>query len=309
MGKLWTDSEVQFLKAAYSNPKGFDRCDIAKKLNRTEAAVACKADDLKLTSRRGKFVRTEMGRKNTSVAQKIRCTREGESERRSKQAIKNIQTNGHPRGHLGKTHTKEVRRKISEANKKQWADPNSKFNTPEFRQNLSDISTYGQANRKTSNAYSRTLKGFRDDIGIFTRSAWEANYARYLNFLIENKNSTIVRWEYEPETFWFEKIRRGCRSYKPDFKVYLSDGGIEYHEVKGWMNPRSKTALNRMRIYHSDIKIVLVDQFAYKAIAREMQFIVPNWEGASKTTRRNTSSSKSDRKKWVEWMKKKRLLK
>ena len=39
-------------------------------------------------------------------------------------------------------------------------------------------------NRPASNNYSRSKSGRRDDLGgLFVRSSWEANYARYLNFL------------------------------------------------------------------------------------------------------------------------------
>ena len=57
----------------------------------------------------------------------------------------------------------------------------------------------------------------------------------------------ILKWEYEPETFWFEKIKRGVRTYTPDFKVTEKDGSIIFHEVKGYMDARSKTKLKRMK--------------------------------------------------------------
>ena len=42
---------------------------------------------------------------------------------------------------------------------------------------------------------------------IYARSRWEANYARYLEWL--RANGSIAKWEHEPETFWFEGIKRG----------------------------------------------------------------------------------------------------
>jgi hypothetical protein len=117
----------------------------------------------------------------------------------------------------------------------------------------------------------------RVDVGISFRSSWEANYARYLNFL--KSTGKVQGWKYESKTFWFEKIKRGCRSWKPDFEVVLPSGEIEYHEVKGWMYPRSKTALKRMRIYHPDVGVVLIDQHRYRAISKSVCKIIPNWEG------------------------------
>jgi len=118
--------------------------------------------------------------------------------------------------------------------------------------------------------------GIRSDLGIFVRSSWEANYARYLTFLVGL--GEIQGWEYEPETFEFDAIKRGTRSYTPDFKVTNLDGAVEYHEVKGWMDPKSNTKLKRMARYHPDITIILIDKEAYYAIRRECKNLVPNWE-------------------------------
>jgi len=118
--------------------------------------------------------------------------------------------------------------------------------------------------------------GIRSDLGIFVRSSWEANYCRYLNWLASL--GEIQGWEYEPETFEFDAIKRGTRSYTPDFKVTNLDGSVEYHEVKGWMDPKSSTKLKRMAKYHPDVTIILIDKDAYYAIRRECKHLVPNWE-------------------------------
>jgi hypothetical protein len=47
-----------------------------------------------------------------------------------------IQIYGHSRGMLGKTHSKELRLKISQRLKKAWDNPNSVFHTEEFRTSL-----------------------------------------------------------------------------------------------------------------------------------------------------------------------------
>src|SRR3972149_9721027 len=39
--------------------------------------------------------------------------------------------------------------------------------------------------------------GRRADLGMFFRSAWEANVARYLNFL--KTHGSVKGWEYEPK--------------------------------------------------------------------------------------------------------------
>jgi len=87
---------------------------------------------------------------------------------------------------------------------------------------------------------------------MFFRSKWEVNYALYLDFLV--KQNEIKRWEYEKDVFIFEKINFGTRSYRPDFKVTNNNGSVEYHEIKGWMTPKSKTQLKRMTKYYPEIK-------------------------------------------------------
>lgn len=111
---------------------------------------------------------------------------------------------------------------------------------------------------------------------FYARSRWEANYARYLQFLKER--ALVTSWEHEPETFWFEAIKRGCRSYLPDFKVTLPDGTIEYHEVKGWMDARSVTKIKRMAKYHPKITLVVRDAKWYRANRSTLRAIVKGWE-------------------------------
>ena len=109
-----------------------------------------------------------------------------------------------------------------------------------------------------------TKKGWytSGDKKYYLKSSWELSYAQYLDELLAN--GKIAKWEYEPDTFWFEKIKRGVRSYIPDFKVEDTDGSIEYHEVKGYLDSKSKTKLNRMRIYHPRIKMKLIDRAVMK---------------------------------------------
>lgn len=125
--------------------------------------------------------------------------------------------------------------------------------------------------------YTQRRVGKRDDLdGTFFRSSWEANYARYLNWLI--KIGQISNWEYEVDTFEFTAIKKGTRFYIPDFKVTNLDGSIEYHEVKGWMDPRSQTKLKRMKRYYPKIKLVLIDKVAYKALEKDVKRFIIFWE-------------------------------
>ena len=119
-------------------------------------------------------------------------------------------------------------------------------------------------------------QGKREDLGgLYVRSSWEANYARYLNWLISI--GEIDRWEYEPDEFEFTEIKRGTRFYLPDFKVFIG-AEVEYHEVKGWMDKKSKTKLKRMAKYYPEVRVIVIDGDAYRALARDVKRLVPNWE-------------------------------
>lgn len=124
---------------------------------------------------------------------------------------------------------------------------------------------------------ARSHGGKRSDInGIYFRSSWEANYARYLNWLISN--GEIVSWEFEAETFEFSKIKRGSKFYTPDFKIVNQDRSVEFHEIKGYMDPKSITKIKRMGRYFPKIKLVVIDSDSYKKLSRDVRKMIPNWE-------------------------------
>lgn len=110
----------------------------------------------------------------------------------------------------------------------------------------------------------------------YYRSRWEANYARWLQW--RKERGEIANWEHEPETFWFEGIKRGCVSYLPDFRVTELDGSLTYYEVKGWMDSRSKTKLRRMKKYHPQVKLIVVGVKEYKAFAKSAKLFIVGWE-------------------------------
>lgn len=112
----------------------------------------------------------------------------------------------------------------------------------------------------------------------YYRSRWEANYARYLQLLKEN--GEIGEWEHEPDTFWFHAIKRGVRSYLPDFKVTHNNGDIVYHEVKGWYDKRSKTKLKRMAKYYPDVKLEVIDKDFFTTNNKRLKTIIKDYESS-----------------------------
>ena len=125
---------------------------------------------------------------------------------------------------------------------------------------------------------SRAKGGRRKDLeNRYFRSAWEANYARYMNWLISTGGSQIISWEFEPKVFIFP-VKRGNTSYTPDFKVHKKDGTYEWHEVKGWMDTNSKVKLKRMAKFFPEENVVIVGRKEYTAIAKQVKGFVPGWE-------------------------------
>lgn len=108
---------------------------------------------------------------------------------------------------------------------------------------------------------------------MFFRSKWEANYALYLDFLKQKKE--ILQWEFEADVFVFDKIKFGTRSYRPDFKITNNNSSIEYHEVKGYMDSRSKTKLKRMKKYYPKVKLILIAKDEYYALKKMEKLL--NW--------------------------------
>jgi len=184
--------------------------------------------------------------------------------------------NGHPRGNLGRKHTQETKARISDASKKQWASmTESEIAAKTLKMMRTKVE---RGNAVTPRPHASWKAGWREVGGrrIYFRSAWECNYARYLDWL--KSHGQISDWEHEPCTFWFEGVRRGCVSYLPDFLVTENNGDQVYHEVKGWMDDRSRIKINRMAKYHPTIKLLVIDSKLYKSIKSQMQRVIADWE-------------------------------
>ena len=128
----------------------------------------------------------------------------------------------------------------------------------------------------TSKAAWREIAGRR----IYFRSRWEANYARYLQFLKEH--AQIQDWEHEPETFWFLEIKRGVRSYLPDFKVFNKDGTHYFVEVKGYYDAKSLTKIKRFKKYYPKEKLYLVDTKWFTTNNAKLSGLILGWETDAK---------------------------
>jgi len=288
--RKWTATATELLKKWYPT-KG--KRVMALMLCRTEACIRQRASELGLRldqssehwkdfQRRAPASKVGKKRPDQAVVMK-RLHAEGKlsvmtPERRakmSKNTKERLARQGHPRGALGMKHTPETLAKISAASTLTAA-----MRTPE---QVDAMMRKGLATKIANGTYAKprvgTWKAAWREIGgqrKYFRSRWEANYARWLQW--RKERGEITAWEHEAETFWFDAIKRGCRTYLPDFRVTELNGSFTYHEVKGWMDPKSVTKLKRMKKYHPHIVMILVDGPKYKQLTKNAGLIIPGWE-------------------------------
>lgn len=108
---------------------------------------------------------------------------------------------------------------------------------------------------------------------IFFRSSWEYYYAIFLEQL--QSEGKILDWRHEPKCFWFENIKRGVRSYLPDFCVTHLNGDEEWAEVKGYFDSKSQTKMKRMAKYYPEVKIRLVGSEWFKKNLKACKALEP----------------------------------
>jgi len=255
------EGECEAIKEYYMTTPAevFDLQVLADRLGRTRQLICRRAKEMGLTNQ---------GRPpNSEVSQRI-----GASTR------ERWQRNGHPRGYLGYLHGPETRKRLSDVSRRHWSgmteDQRAELVMRQLRAKVAKYGTIAPGVRRG------TWKAGWREIGEhrrFFRSRWEANYARYLQWLKER--GEIADWQHEAETFWFDAIKRGVRSYLPDFRVVEKCGAVSYHEVKGWFDARSKTTLRRMAKYYPNVRLLVIDGDQYSSIAKTVGRMIEGWEG------------------------------
>ena len=256
---IFSDAEKKKLISIYS--LGFKRGDgvlekLAKELHRTKQFLCRQAKKLGLTN------------KNRICNERL-CSLISENSK------KYIATHGHTRGMLGKHHSAEFRDMISMCNKNKWAS----FSDDKKKEILLKRALARKGlNRRTNCSWKagyRTIGGLKE----FYRSKWEANYARYLQEL--KKAGIILSWEHEPDNFIMFTKEGKPTSYIPDFTVIrLVDGKkyYNYHEVKGWVDDRSKYKIDEFKKRYGDCFLNVIYANEYKKIEKEVASKIEEWE-------------------------------
>jgi len=158
----------------------------------------------------------------------------------------------------------------------------SAFKTPKTslsKKGFISWATSGIAEKISYRGYkSKSLAGWREIGGVkyYMRSRWESNYGKYLQWLKTQK--LIKDWAHEPDTFWFDKIKRGVRSYLPDYKILNNDGTHHYVEVKGWMDPKSATKIKRFAKYYPEEVLIVVNEKWFAKNNGKMRILIKDWE-------------------------------
>lgn len=258
----FTDGDDARIVAEYEAHADTGRLAVlAQSMGRTKSSLARRARHLGLTDR---------NRKKPYLS-------EGSSERQKA----HLKEHGHPRGALGLVHSESARKAISASSKRNWSTWKAFGTGPMSEEGLranSNRSLSRATHISSENCYSRAKRGKRADLGdVFFRSKWEANYARYLNLLVQMK--VVETWGYEPETFVFDGGPVGCRSYRPDFIVKRRNVAAPvYVEVKGWMDAKSKKKLALFKKHFPQHRLELVGEKEYDALTREWSSSIHGWE-------------------------------
>ena len=84
--------------------------------------------------------------------------------------------------------------------------------------------------------------GYKPYLGVSIRSGWENNVLLWLNHI-------KVKWEYEPQVFYFNEVKRGTKGYTPD--IWLPSEKV-WIEVKGYMSSVDKTKIKRFKKYYPE---------------------------------------------------------
>jgi len=211
----WTDAQLDYLKESYSGVQYSEDLPLDKVsqfIGKLKSNVCRKARQLGLTN----INREHKKKKKLRIP--IFSSKEELSKHVSQRMKKWYEENDHPRGTLGMKHTEETKIKISIANKTYFENaPAWKIEDAILKAAKTRVrnGTQPTMNRATASwgCGWRVIGGIRK----YYRSKWEANYARYLEWL--KSKGEIQGWLHEPETFWFDGIKRGCLSYLPDFRV------------------------------------------------------------------------------------------
>lgn len=273
----WTEEEIKKLTELYENSNKNKTCINLKNaesmFGKIKSNISRKARELGLGTDKHRTKNIKPNKMKRIFKSEAKYSTAEERNIATKEGlIAWHKTHDHPRGMLGKHHSKEFSEKMSSRVKREWENMTpDKLEVRRLNAASTRIANGTlNPNANCSNPYSRTKSGKRTDLNnVFFRSSWEANMARYYNYV-------GIRWMFEPKTFIFSDIKRGCVSYTPDF--YLPDEN-RWVEVKGWMDEKSATKLKRFEKFYpiEYSRLELITRKEYREFEKFGR-IIPGWE-------------------------------
>jgi hypothetical protein len=269
----WTDEQLAMLRSWYADHSGkkLEAKVLAEIIGKDVVVVRLKASRLGLTEQDRDLGGTKIKpRKYENQSDRIAGIRAARKQWYAEHE--------HPRGFAGHRHRKDSIDVMVFA-LANWRATLSPAERSEVARKAvaTKVERYGSGNPGAfgENAYSRVNRGYAEDIpGLHFRSQWEANYARFLDWL--KAKGEIQDWAYESERFIFHGVTKAPVTYTPDFKVTENSGSVIYHEVKGWMDGPSKSKLKRMAKFYPDVSIIVIGAGEYKALAKWAS-LIPCW--------------------------------
>ncbi len=269
--KKFTDEEKIAIVDFYtSHPDEMSLDELAEKIGRPKTSISRIAKKLCLTNQSRSLTNEQIEKMKASY-EAYRNTEYYINivKPKQKELLYSYLIHNHPKGMLGKHHTKETRERMSNTHREEW-NKKSKEERDEFAQRVKEWQR-NVGHVSNENTYSRCRRGKREDIGgIFFRSRWEANLARLFN-------KFEIEWLYENKRFQFPEEDDNVISYCPDF--YLPNLDI-WVEVKGWMDDASVKRLERLKKYYPDEyeKLVIVDEKLYYELEKQYAHEIEKWE-------------------------------
>ena len=250
----WQPSDDEVLISKYKiYKKDFKLDELAKELGRTKQFICRQAKRLGLTDP-----------KDINVPHDVRIAIGNKTREWIKQK-------GHPKGFMNHTHSSDARKRISLSSTKAWGNPNSKFNTDEFRQRRSDNLHHLKLSGKMY-VYSKfgDHKIKIEGKEYIFKSGWELEVAKRLQEI--KLSGRIKRWGYESKHFVFSDMKRYTRSYCPDFEVELLNGDTIYIEVKGYYLGNSKERIAMFRERYKQVKLIIIEKDEYNKMLAESDY-------------------------------------
>jgi len=109
--------------------------------------------------------------------------------------------------------------------------------------------------------------GFRDDLGHYVRSNWEADFARILQL-------HRIQYTYEPRTFSLTAKDGRILSYTPDF--YTPQDNM-FYEIKGWLHDADQEKMQLFEEQYPQYHFTLISATKFAELALQYKKLV-RWE-------------------------------